>query len=219
MFCSLITHFIHYICCQVAFSCFQKSNLPPRNKGPPWEDSKEYAMGYGGVLPQRKILQYLRTLYVLEGHGISLNIKGLLGLLRNRQNKLITFYSFLYVWKHIYWFWKFHIKNRWKRTTWQNRKTQNSPPPNKHIKNTSIFGAISLKTNKTNIKALLQPRLKERSTQNQVGREEKWSSHDLCPWKGTQNGGRGWKTQRSSPGREQFQPHIGHMQAWEDEPP
>ena len=45
--------------------------------------------------------------------------------------------------------------------------------PNKHIKNTSTFGAISLKTNKTNIKALLQPRLKERSTQNQVGREEK----------------------------------------------
>ena len=44
--------------------------------------------------------------------------------------------------------------------------------PNQHIKNTSIFGAISLKTNKTNIKALLQPRLKERSTQNQVGREE-----------------------------------------------
>ena len=97
MFFSLINHLIHYICCQVVFSCLPKSNLPSRNKGLPEMIPKTMLWDMEGFFPPKNVLQYLRTLYILEGHSIGLNIEGLLRLPRNQQNKLIAFYSFLYV--------------------------------------------------------------------------------------------------------------------------
>ena len=52
--------------------------------------------------------------------------------------------------------------------------------PEKHIKNTSTCGAILIENKlETGEQTLVQPRLYGRPTQNQVGREEKWSGQDL----------------------------------------
>ena len=92
-------------------------------------------MGYGGVFPQRKFLQYLRTLYILEGHSISLNIKGLLGFPRNQQNKLITFIHFYMFGNKYIGFESFTLKIDGKEQNGRAGRHRIHLLPNKHIKN------------------------------------------------------------------------------------
>lgn len=54
-------------------------------------------------------------------------------------------------------------------------------------------------------KTLVRPKVRERSTKNQVGKEEKWQ----VPWEGIQKWGGGLHELRSFLGSEVFEPHIG----------
>ena len=57
----------------------------------------------------------------------------------------------------------------------------------KHIKSTSTCGTILTENElETGTWTPVQPRLKKWSAHNWVGREEKWSDQDLCPWEETQ---------------------------------
>ena len=79
--------------------------------------------------------------------------------------------------------------------------------PDEHIEIHLHVEQFSQKTNETGRKTYVTKAV--RSTWSCIGRKEKWSGQDLCPWEETQKRSRIMWAQRSSLGSEQFKPCIG----------
>ena len=90
------------------------------------------------------------------------------------------------MWREIIGYWKVNCREgrSIKMVEWEDMRLTF---PHTNIKNASIFGKILSKNHlEPGRRTRAQPSLYERYTCNWVGREEKWSGQDLCPWEGTQ---------------------------------